>query len=226
MNVERDSVRARSAGFAALGDPGRLKVVDRLLLSDAQPAELGRDLGMTSSLLAHHLKVLEGAGLIRRLRSEGDRRRTYVQLIRSALPALDTSAAPLLHVERVLFVCTANSARSQLAASLWRTASDVPAASAGTHPAPAVAPGALAAAERHGLSMARATPRTIDRVRAQGDLIVTVCDRAREELGTLGAIHWSIPDPVSRGTDAAFEEALTDLGLRVHGLAARLTDAS
>lgn len=226
MNIERDATRVRSAGFAALGDPGRLQVVDRLLLSDAQPAELAGDLGMTSSLLAHHLKVLEDAGLIRRLRSEGDRRRTYVQLIRAALPTLDSSAAPLLQVDRVLFVCTANSARSQLAASLWRTASDVPAASAGTHPAPAVAAGALAAARRHGLSMARATPRVIEQVHTDGDLIVTVCDRAREELGTLSAIHWSIPDPVSRGTDAAFEEALTDLGLRVHGLATRLTDAS
>ncbi|MDP3891516.1 helix-turn-helix transcriptional regulator, partial [Nocardioides sp.] len=75
MSIEQTSAQVRAAGFAALGDPGRLQVVDRLLLSDAPPAELGRDLGMTSSLLAHHLKVLEGAGLIRRLRSEGDRRR-------------------------------------------------------------------------------------------------------------------------------------------------------
>ena len=90
-------------------------------------------LAMPSNLLAHHLHVLEQAGIITRRRSEGDRRRTYLQLIPGALDALalPTARAAL----RVLFVCTANSARSHLAAALWRQASSVPAVSAGTHPA-------------------------------------------------------------------------------------------
>ena len=78
-------------------------------------------LAMPSNLLAHHLHVLEQAGIITRRRSEGDRRRTYLQLIPGALDSLapPTARAAL----RVLFVCTANSARSHLAAALWRQAS-------------------------------------------------------------------------------------------------------
>ena len=89
-------------------------------------------LAMPSNLLAHHLHVLEQAGIITRRRSEGDRRRTYLRLIPGALDPL--AAPPARAALRVLFVCTANSARSHLAAALWRRASTVPAVSAGTHP--------------------------------------------------------------------------------------------
>ena len=88
---------------------------------------------------------------------------------------------------RVLFVCTANSARSHLAAALWRRASTVPAASAGTHPAARVDPGATAAARRHRLPMPRLRPRHISDVRQDGDLVITVCDLAHEELGRPGS---------------------------------------
>jgi ArsR family transcriptional regulator, arsenate/arsenite/antimonite-responsive transcriptional repressor / arsenate reductase (thioredoxin) len=101
-------------------------------------------LSMPSNLLAHHLRVLEEAGIVTRRRSDGDRRRTYLRLVPGAL---DSLAGPGLRpARRVLFVCTANSARSHLAAALWRRASKVPAASAGTHPAAAIDPGAIAAA--------------------------------------------------------------------------------
>ena len=118
---------------------------------DAAPSELAAMLAMPSNLLAHHLHVLEQAGIITRRRSEGDRRRTYLQLIPGAL---DSLAAPTARAAmRVLFVCTANSARSHLAAALWRRASNVPAVSAGTHPAAAIDPGAIAAAKRHRLPL-------------------------------------------------------------------------
>jgi len=84
---------------------------------------------MPSNLLAHHLRTLEQAGVITRRRSEGDRRRAYLRLVPGTLDSL--VAAPAAAVPRVLFVCTANSARSHLAAALWRRASHVPAASAG-----------------------------------------------------------------------------------------------
>ena len=83
----------------------------------------------------------------------------------------------------MLFVCTANSARSHLAAALWRRASTIPAVSAGTHPAAAIDPGAIAAAGRHRLPLPRLRPRHIGDVRQDGDLVVTVCDLAHEELG-------------------------------------------
>ena len=119
-------------------------------------------LAMPSNLLAHHLHVLEQAGVIARRRSEGDRRRTYLQLIPGPL---DSLASPGRAARRVLFVCTANSARSHLAAALWRRASTVPAASAGTHPAAAIDPGAIAAATRHRLPLPRLRPRHVRDVR-------------------------------------------------------------
>jgi protein-tyrosine-phosphatase len=129
-------------------------------------------------------------------------------------------------VARVLFVCTANSARSQLAAALWRPASPVPAASAGTHPAGRIDPGALAAAERHQLPLRRLRPRALHDVHDGGDLVVTVCDRAHEELGHDADLHWSVPDPARTGTRTAFDRAYDELTRRVSDLAPRLRPAS
>jgi protein-tyrosine-phosphatase len=128
-------------------------------------------------------------------------------------------------VRRVLFVCTANSARSHLAAALWRRASDVPAASAGTRPAAAIEPGAIAAAERHHLPLRRLRPRHISEIRQDGDLVITVCDLAREELGQLVAVHWSVPDPVPAGDPASFDTALAELSHRVERLVPRIRAA-
>lgn len=217
-------LRRRAALHAALADPSRLQITDTLLEGDASPSELAAMLAMPSNLLAHHLHVLEQAGVITRRRSEGDRRRTYLQLTPGTLDAL--AAPPARAAQRVLFVCTANSARSHLAAALWRRASHVPAASAGTHPAAAIDPGAIAAAVRHRLPMPRRRPRRIGDVRQDGDLIITVCDLAREELGRQADVHWSVPDPVPAGDPASFDAALAELSLRVEGLAPRLTAAS
>ena len=166
MNIERNSQLARRAAVhAALADPARLPITDTLLAGDASPSELAGMLAMPSNLLAHHLHVLEQAGVITRRRSEGDRRRTYLRLIPGALDSL--AAPPARAARRVLFVCTANSARSHLAAALWRRASTIPAASAGTHPAPAIDPGAIAAARRHRLPLPRLRPRHISEVQAR-----------------------------------------------------------
>jgi ArsR family transcriptional regulator, arsenate/arsenite/antimonite-responsive transcriptional repressor / arsenate reductase (thioredoxin) len=209
---------------AALSDIARLQITDTLLEGDTSPSELAAMLAMPSNLLAHHLHVLEQAGIITRRRSEGDRRRTYLQLVPGALDSLapPTARAAL----RVLFVCTANSARSHLAAALWRRASTIPAVSAGTHPAARIDPGAIAAAARHRLPLPRVRPRHISEVRHEGDLVVTVCDLAHEELAEATAVHWSIPDPVPAGDPASFNIALAQLADRVGRLAPRLTAVS
>ena len=124
--------------------------------------------------------------------------------------------------DRVLFVCTANSARSHLAVALWRRTSRLGAASAGTHPAASVAPGAMAVAARHDLSLADATPRLLDDVRRDGDLVVTVCDNAHEEMGARADLHWSVPDPVPAGDAAAFDAAFDEIARRVEDLAPRV----
>jgi protein-tyrosine-phosphatase/DNA-binding HxlR family transcriptional regulator len=210
----------RAAVHAALADPARLLITDTLADGDASPSELAGMLAMPSNLLAHHLRVLEEAGLVARHRSEGDRRRTYLRLIPAALDA--QAGPPRWAARRVLFVCTANSARSHLAAALWREASGIPAASAGTHPAGAIAPGAIDAAQRRQLPLPRRRPRHISGTREDGDLVITVCDLAHEELGGLAALHWSVPDPVPAGDPGSFDAALDELGRRVGRLVPRL----
>jgi ArsR family transcriptional regulator, arsenate/arsenite/antimonite-responsive transcriptional repressor / arsenate reductase (thioredoxin) len=214
----------RAALHGALADLARLQITDTLQAGDASPSELAAMLAMPSNLLAHHLHVLEEAGIITRRRSEGDRRRTYLQLVPGVLDSLapPTARAAL----RVLFVCTANSARSHLAAALWRRASTVPAVSAGTHPAAAIDPGAIAAAQRHRLPLPRLRPRHLGDVRRQGDLVITVCDLAHEELAEPPTVHWSIPDPVLAGDPGSFDAALAQLADRVGRLAPRLVAIS
>jgi len=225
MSIERNSDLARRAAVhAALADPARLAITDTLLAGDASPSELAVMLAMPSNLLAHHLHVLEQAGVLTRRRSEGDRRRTYLRLIPGSLDSL-AAPSPRL-VRRVLFVCTANSARSHLAAALWRRASSVPAVSAGTHPGSAIDPGTIAAARRHRLPLPRLRPRHISEVQHEDDLVVTVCDLAREELGRQAAVHWSVPDPVPAGDPASFDAAVADLSYRVGHLAPRLAASS
>jgi protein-tyrosine-phosphatase len=231
MNVERTTDLARRASVhAALADVTRLQIVDRLSFSDASASELGSALDVPSNLLAHHLKVLETTGLIIRRRSEGDGRRSYLTLAPDApLPWLDAwplSTAPSSRLRRVLFVCTANTARSHLAAALWRRASPIRAASAGTHPGEHINPSAVAVAQRHGLVVPEVAPRSLERTQREGDLIVTVCDRAHEELNGADWAHWSIPDPVLEGRRTAYERAFAELASRVTALATRLQVAS
>lgn len=222
MNTEQsDELVRRVAVHAALADPARLRIVDTLALGDAAPSELAGMLAMPSNLLAHHLGVLQEVGLIVRGRSEGDRRRSYLRLVPDVLDSL--SGGQVRTVRRVLFVCTANSARSHLAAALWRQSSPVPVVSAGTHPAERIEPGAIAAAERHRLPLRRLRPRHLGDVQQDGDFIVTVCDLAHEELGSLADLHWSVPDPVPAGGPATFDHALTDLARRVDDLAPLLS---
>ena len=188
--------------------------MDELSVSDRAPLELRRLLHMESNLLAHHLDVLERVGLIERSRSSGDGRRRYVHLFRGSLDGLAPSHA--LPSGGALFVCTANSARSQLAAALWREATGEAAASAGTHPANRVHRGALAAARRAGLDLSSAAPRNFDDIGVLPPLVVTVCDRAHEELDPDDSwLHWSVPDPVPAGTKHAFDATLVELRDRI-----------
>ena len=224
MTIDQEvTFQARVAKHAALADPARLRIVDLLTLGDLSPKELQSELGMPSNLLSHHLRTLEEAGLAVRLRSEADRRRSYFKLAPAALEGLVPGREH--DARRVLFVCTRNSARSQLAAALWANVSTVPSASAGTHPAEHVAQGAIKVARRNGLDLRDALPRRIDQVALDEDLIVTVCDNAHEELPGLRGIHWSVPDPLRLNNDPAFEDAFADISRRVHDLAPRVRAA-
>lgn len=210
----KPTLELRAARHAALGDPTRLAIVDELALSDRAPVELRRLVALESNLLAHHLDVLESVGMINRSRSSGDGRRRYVHLLRDSLR--DLSPGRKVVPAKALFVCTRNSARSQIAAALWRSLTGAPAESAGTHPANRVHPGAISAARRAGMDITGSIPRTFDRVGKLPDIIVTVCDQAHEELAPDDSwLHWSVPDPVADGSRSAFDAALAELSERI-----------
>lgn len=249
-------LETRAARHAALADVHRLAIVDLLRLGDASPRELQDRLSqhlssqrapsrppahLGSNLLAHHVGVLERAGLVNRRRSEADRRRAYLRLVPENLPddvpgnvATELAGVPVADVTGLVFVCTQNAARSQLAAALWNR--DRPnraptASSAGTHPAPRVEPRAIEVADRRGLRLG-ARPVGLDPDLLGGALVVTVCDAAHEELAAklsagLSAVtlHWSVPDPVPTRGRAAFEAAADDLERRVATLARSVTPA-
>ena len=197
--------------------------MDTLTTGDLSPGEIAALLDMPTNLVAHHLKVLQGTGLIVRSRSEGDRRRTYIRLVPAVLAGLNPASG--WNAPRVVFVCTHNSARSQLAAALWAQRSSVPAASAGTRPAARVHPRAKRVARRHGLMLGGTEPRYVVDVLDIDDLVVAVCDNAHEDLegDPADRLHWSVPDPASIDTDAAFEAAYVDLAGRVERLAPAVT---
>ncbi|MFC7547773.1 low molecular weight phosphatase family protein [Plantactinospora sp. GCM10030261] len=174
---------------------------------------------MATNLVAHHVRVPTDADLVVKGRSEGDRRRTHLRLRTETLAALATPQ--LTGVGRVVFVCTHNSARSQLAAALWKQRTRREVASAGTKPAIRVHPRAVAVAHRHHLDLDPTNTAHVTDVVRGDDLVIAVCDNAHEELTgpVRPRLHWSVPDPVRVDTDEAFEAAYADLADRVDRLA-------
>ena len=141
-------------------------------------SELQKLLSMPSNLMAHHLGVLEQAGMLRRVRSEGDRRRTYLQLIPETLEVMVPSAVRRC-AERVVFVCSQNSARSQFAVACGSVAARYRRRRRGPIPPP---PSIRVRSPRLGVGTYRCAPqpRHLDDVVCPGDLVVAVCDNAQK----------------------------------------------
>lgn len=122
---------------------------------------------------------------------------------------------------RVLFVCTENAGRSQIAEAILRAKGGdaFTVASAGSHPAPAINPFAVEILREHGIDWSRRAPKGFDAVLDQyWDLIITLCDKAREQCpafpGQPVYAHWGMPDPAKAvGTDAERRHAFRDAAL-------------
>ena len=120
---------------------------------------------------------------------------------------------------RVLFLCTGNSARSQMAEALlnWKGKGRFHSESAGSQPAAAVNPYAIATLRTHGVPLPGHAPRGVAGLeRERWDLVITVCDSAGESCPIFPShpiqAHWSMPDPAEvegdeRTRAAAFESA-------------------
>jgi arsenate reductase len=129
---------------------------------------------------------------------------------------------------RVLFLCTGNSARSQMAEAILRHVGKgaIEVESAGTLPQPGIHPMARRAAKKLlNLDMQGQYPKTLDRFLGQDfDYVITVCDRAAETCpvfpGDPERVHWSFEDPAAViGTDderqRAFDTTATQLLARI-----------
>jgi protein-tyrosine-phosphatase len=206
----------RARMHAALGDGHRLRLIDELVSGDRTVNELAELSGLPGNLLAHHLNVLEEAGLIERRPSSQDRRRRYVVINRRRLDGLFPEHR--FTGGRVLFVCTHNSARSQFAAALWAERTGERAESAGLQPADRVHAKAIAAASQFGVDLSATTPKGYEAIAGDLEVVISVCDRARESgipLRTRRLLHWSVPDPVEANTKQAFRSAFGEIADRI-----------
>lgn len=116
---------------------------------------------------------------------------------------------------RILFLCTGNRARSQMAEGLARAmaAPDVEIASAGAKPNPkGVHALAIEMLRERGINAAGQRPKHVDDLRGEFDYVITLCDSAAQECPMYPArrarMHWGLPDPDKAGGDPAGERAL------------------
>jgi protein-tyrosine-phosphatase len=230
-------------GFLRLaGHPLRWRLLSELARSDRRVGELCELAGRRQSLVSYHLRQLRDGGLVSLRRSTADGRDTYYvldlgrcgELLRSAGISLHPGLVPTPHprpkrrtaVARVLFLCTGNSARSQIAEALCEqlSAGAVIAASAGSHPKP-LHRNAVRVMRSRGIDLSGRRSKHLSELAAQRfDYVISLCDRVREVCpefpGGPELIHWSIPDPAhAPGTDEetlpAFERIAAELSTRI-----------
>jgi protein-tyrosine-phosphatase/DNA-binding transcriptional ArsR family regulator len=217
-----------AAGFLRLaGHPVRWQLLGELARSDRKLRELTALVGQRQSLMSYHLGQLRAGGLVTMRRSSADGRDTYCSLNLAAyrerlaeagaalhpglrlvpaelsLPADDRDAPPAQPPSRVLFLCTGNSARSQMAEAILRRVggSRIEAASAGSRPKD-VHPIAVRVMRERGIDMSGARPKHLSEFAGQRfDYVISLCDRVREVCpdfpGTPAVVHWSMPDPAA-----------------------------
>jgi ArsR family transcriptional regulator, arsenate/arsenite/antimonite-responsive transcriptional repressor / arsenate reductase (thioredoxin) len=226
------------------GHPLRWRLLSELACSDRRVGELCELAGQRQSLVSYHLRQLRDGGLVSARRSHADRRDTYYVLDLAHCGELLASAGASLHPglasaagseprvgrgsaqAHVLFLCTGNSARSQMAEALTEQLSGgaVRAVSAGSHPKP-LHPNAVRVMQERGIDLeGRRTKPLSEFTSQQFDFVITLCDRVREICpefpGTPEAIHWSVRDPAREpGADEetlpAFERTAAELETRI-----------
>jgi protein-tyrosine-phosphatase/DNA-binding transcriptional ArsR family regulator len=231
------------------GHPLRWRLLGDLARSDRTVRELTALAGEPQNLVSYHLAKLRDAGLVSARRSSADGRDAYYRVALTRFGELLARSGAALHpglrllpppsaaptvTARVLFLCTGNSSRSQMAEALARARSGgrVEACSAGSNPKPLHPNAVRVMREEHGLDLAGQRPKHL-RVFAQEpfDLVISLCDRVREVCpefpGRPETIHWSIPDPAAAHADdeasySAFQQTADELEDRIGFLLASL----
>jgi ArsR family transcriptional regulator len=235
------------AGLKLIADETRWRILRALRASDRQVGELVAQTGLPQNLVSYHLGVLRQAGLVQQHRSDADGRATYYGVKLGELSALYQqigadlaipSRLPLteLPAATVVFLCRANSARSQIAEGWLRTLTGgrVTVRSGGTQPTQ-LHPLAMQAMAEAGVDIGHQQAKSIDSLAAlRPDVVITVCDIAREECVLWPEVgdhlHWSIPDPAAVAGEAerlgAFRAVRDELRLRAEGLLGLLVSPS
>jgi protein-tyrosine-phosphatase len=240
-------------GFLQLiADPLRWRLLDELGRSDRRVGELCEVLGKPQSLVSYHLRELRKGGLVSARQSAADGRDTYyrcnIDRFAELLSAAGSALHPAVHLTsvdevgsarrgrkpRVLFLCTGNSARSQMAEALLehRTGGAIAARSAGSHPKPLHDNAVQVMAER-GIDISHNRSKNLLRFTDDRfDRVITLCDKVREVCpdfeGQPTTAHWSMPDPAAEGADAytnyrAFVRTADEIDARIGLLIAQLT---
>jgi protein-tyrosine-phosphatase len=227
-----------------LSEPVRWQLVTELGRSDRRVGELVELAGKPQNLVSYHLAELRRAGVVSSRRSSADGRDVYYRadllrcrdLLGDAGRSLHPGLARELRTKdtagsqrgrpKLLFLCTGNSARSQIAEALveHRSGGMVEARSAGSHPKP-LHPHAVRVMAERGVDISGRPTKPITRfARSRFDRVITLCDKVREvcpELpGTPVAAHWSIADPAASAdresdTYAAFQDVADEIDGRV-----------
>jgi len=236
------------------GHPLRWRLLGDLAGSDRTVHELTGLVGQPQNLVSYHLGKLRAARLVAARRSSADRRDAYYTVDLTRLGGLLAATGEALHPglglippppsraptgavrARVLFLCTGNSVRSQMAEALTRVRSGglVEAHSAGSHPK-ALHPNAVRTMRNaHDIDLAGHRSKHLSVFTEQRfDRVISLCDRVREVCpefpGGPETIHWSIADPAAGHPDGddeasypAFQQTATELETRVEFLLATL----
>jgi protein-tyrosine-phosphatase len=235
------------------GHPLRWRLLGELARSDRMVHELTGLVGQPQNLVSYHLGKLRDAHLVSARRSSADRRDAYYTVDLTRVGQLLAATGAALHpglrltppvpsgsltaaaTVRVLFLCTGNSARSQIAEALARARSGglVDAHSAGSHPKPLHPNAVRVMDEELRIDLAAHRPKHLSVYAEQRfDWVISLCDRVREVCpefpGRPETIHWSIPDPAAVPGDdeasyPAFQQTAAELETRIEFLLADLT---
>jgi ArsR family transcriptional regulator, arsenate/arsenite/antimonite-responsive transcriptional repressor / arsenate reductase (thioredoxin) len=228
-----------------VADPLRWQLLDELGRSDRRVGELCELVGKPQSLVSYHLRELRTAGLVSARQSAADGRDTYYQAnigrcaellsvtggalhpaVRLARLEVDAPPPGRGRKPRVLFLCTGNSARSQIAEVLLehRSHGAFAARSAGSNPKP-LHPNAVRVMAERGIDISRHRSKHLERFTGDRfDRVITLCDKVREVCpdfpGEPATAHWSMADPAAEGSDAesnydAFVRTADEIELRV-----------
>jgi ArsR family transcriptional regulator, arsenate/arsenite/antimonite-responsive transcriptional repressor / arsenate reductase (thioredoxin) len=236
------------------GHPLRWRLLGELARSDRMVHELTGLVGQPQNLVSYHLGKLRDARLVSARRSSADRRDAYYTIdltrVRDLLSATGGALHPGLRLTppppsaagagpgtvRVLFLCTGNSARSQMAEALAgaRSGGVVEAYSAGSQPKPLHPNAVRVMRDEHGIDLAGQASKHLGVFADQRfDWVISLCDRVREVCPEFPdqpeTIHWSIPDPAAGHVDddasyPAFRQTAAELATRIGFLLAALTD--